>query len=38
MRKNYEQPIIQLVTFEEADIVRTSFGEGDNIIEDGFFD
>ena len=38
MKKNYEQPIIQLVTFEEADIVCTSFGEGDNIIEDGFFD
>ena len=38
MKKKYEELIIQMVSFEEADIITTSPIDSDNTLEDGFFD
>ena len=38
MKEKYEQPMILIVAFEQTDVIRTSFTQGDNTIEDGFFD
>ena len=38
MKEKYEQPVIKLVSFEQTDVITASLGDGDNVIEDGFFD
>ena len=38
MKEKYAEPIIQMIPVEEADIITTSPGVGDNTLEDGFFD
>ncbi len=38
MKKNYAEPIILMISFEEADVITASIGAGDNTLEDGFFD
>ena len=38
MKKIYEGLIIQMMTYEEMDIITTSPVKGDNTLEDGFFD
>ena len=38
LKEKYEQPMILLVTFEQTDVITASLGDGDNTIEDSFFD
>ena len=38
LKEIYEQPMILLVTFEQADVITASLGKGDNLLEDDFFD
>lgn len=38
MKKKYAEPIILMIPLEVEDIVTTSPTQGDNTIEDGFFD
>ena len=37
-KEKYEQPMIRLVTFNLADVITASPTQGDNVIEDGYFD
>ena len=37
-KEKYEQPMILVVAFEKADVVTASFTQGDNVIDDNFFD
>ena len=38
MKEKYEQPVIKLVSFEQTDVITASLGDGDNTIDDSFFD
>ena len=38
MKEIYAEPIIQVISLQQTDIITTSPGDGDNTIEDGFFD
>ena len=38
LKEKYEQPMIQLVVFEQTDVIRTSFTQADNTLEDNYFD
>ena len=38
LKEKYEQPMILLVIFEQTDVIRTSFAQGDNTLEDNYFD
>ncbi len=38
MKGKYEAPIVLLISVEQADIVTTSPTQGDNTLDDSFFD
>ena len=38
MKEKYEEPIVLLISVEQADIITTSPTQGDNILDDSFFD
>ena len=38
MKEKYAEPIVKIIIFSQDDIVSTSLGQGDNILDDGFFD
>ena len=38
MKEIYAEPMIQVISLKYEDIITTSPGDGDNTIEDGFFD
>lgn len=38
MKEKYAELIIQVLVFENLDVVTVSTEKGDNVIEDGFFD
>lgn len=38
MKGKYEEPIVLLISLEQADIVTTSPTQGDNTLDDSFFD
>lgn len=37
-KEKYEQPMVLVVAFEKADVVTASLTQGDNVIDDNFFD
>ena len=37
-KEKYEQPMILVVALEKSDVVTASLTQGDNVIEDDFFD
>ena len=38
MKEKYVEPIIQMISLQKEDIITTSPGQGDNTLDDGFFD
>ena len=38
MKEKYAEPIVKIIIFSQDDIVSTSLGQGDNLLDDGFFD
>ena len=38
MKQKYAEPIVKIIIFTQDDIVSTSLGQGDNLLDDGFFD
>ena len=38
MKKKYTDLVLLLVPFENADVITASIGQGDNVLDDGFFD
>ena len=38
MKKIYANPILEVISLEQNDIVTSSPTDGDNILDDGFFD
>ena len=38
MNEKYAEPIVEIIVFAQDDIVSTSLGQGDNLLDDGFFD
>ena len=38
MKGKYEEPIVLLISIKQADIVTTSPAQGDNTLDDSFFD
>ena len=37
MKEKYVEPIMQMIFFQKEDIITTSPGQGDNTLDDGFF-
>ena len=38
MKRNYEEPIVEKISFNETDIITASPSQGDNVIDDSYFD
>ena len=38
MKGKYEEPIVLLISVEQADIITASPTQGDNTLDDSFFD
>ncbi len=38
MNENYAEPIINVIVFAQEDIITTSPSDGDNVLDDSFFD
>ena len=38
MKEKYEELIIQMVSYEQMDVITASPTDGDNTLDDGFFD
>lgn len=38
MKKKYAEPILEVLELQQIDIITTSPENGDNLLEDGFFD
>ena len=38
MKEIYANPILEIIRLEQTDIVTASPTDGDNILDDGFFD
>ena len=38
MKEKYAEPIVKIISFSQDDIVTTSPGQGDNLLDDGYFD
>ena len=38
MKEKYEQPIVLITLLQQTDVITSSFGDGDNTLEDSFFD
>ena len=38
MKEKYTDLVLLLVPFENTDVITASIGQGDNVLDDGFFD